>query len=156
MRNTSCSGDRPPGGQRGPYTGRGEGPATRGRSTLTVGPKPERGFRTGRPEMHIIPGPRYVAVGYDGSPNSTAALRRAAVEAERRHARLDVIKVIPREGGLRRTPSDWLRLRKEVARLLPRLQHVSTRLRIGRGETSSELCRMADRAELLVIGTRVK
>jgi nucleotide-binding universal stress UspA family protein len=105
--------------------------------------------------MHIIPGPRYVAVGYDGSPNSTAALRRAAAEAQRRHARLDVINVIPREGALRRTPAAWLRLRKEVARLLPRLQHVSTRLRIGRGDTSAELCRMAERAELLVIGARV-
>jgi nucleotide-binding universal stress UspA family protein len=105
--------------------------------------------------MHIIPGPRYVAVGYDGSPNSTAALRRAAAEAQRRHARLDVINVIPRKGGLRRTLAAWLRLRKEVARLLPRLQHVSTRLRIGRGDTSAELCRMAERAELLVIGARV-
>jgi nucleotide-binding universal stress UspA family protein len=105
--------------------------------------------------MHIVPGPRYVAVGYDGSPNSTAALRRAAAEARRRHARLDVIEVIPRAGGLRRTPVAWLRLRKEVARLLPRLQHVSTRLRIGRGEASAELCRMAGRAELLLIGARV-
>lgn len=104
--------------------------------------------------MHI-PGPRYVAVGYDGSPNSTAALRRAATEAQRRHARLDVINVIPREGGLRRTPAAWLRLRREVARLLPRLQHVTTRLRIARGDTSAELCRMAERAELLVIGARL-
>lgn len=105
--------------------------------------------------MHLVPGPRYVAIGYDGSPNSAAALRRAATEAQRRHARLDVIRVIPREGGLRRTPAAWLRLRKEVARLLPRLQHVTTRLRIGRGETGTELCRMAGRAELLVIGARV-
>jgi hypothetical protein len=49
----------------------------------------------------------------------------------------------------------WLRLRKEVARLLPRLQHVSTRLRIARGDASTELCRTAKHAELLVIGARV-
>jgi nucleotide-binding universal stress UspA family protein len=103
----------------------------------------------------IIPGPRYVAVGYDGSPNSTVALRRAAAEARRRHARLDVVRVIPRPGGLRHTPASWLRLRREVARLLPRVQHVSTRLRIARGDTSTELCRIAEHAELLVIGARV-
>jgi nucleotide-binding universal stress UspA family protein len=105
--------------------------------------------------MQVIPGPRYVAVGYDGSPNSTVALRRAAAEARRRHARLDVIRVIPRPGGLRHTPAAWLGLRKEVARLLPRLQHVSTRLRIVRGDTSTELCRVAKHAELLVIGARL-
>jgi nucleotide-binding universal stress UspA family protein len=105
--------------------------------------------------MQVIPGPRFVAVGYDGSPNSAVALRRAAAEARRRHARLDVIRVIPRAGGIRRTPAAWLRLRREVARLVPRLQHASTRLRIARGETGAELCRMAERAELLVIGARV-
>lgn len=105
--------------------------------------------------MHVVPGPRYVAVGYDGSPNSAAALRRAAAEAQQRHARLDVIRVIPKAGGPLRWPGAWLRLRKEVARLLPRLQHISTRLRIGRGDAAGELCRMAERAELLVIGARV-
>ncbi|WP_329260907.1 universal stress protein [Actinoallomurus sp. NBC_01490] len=103
----------------------------------------------------IVPGPGYVAVGHDGSPNATVALRRAAAEARRRHARLDAIRVTPRPGGLRRTPVAWLGLRKEVARLLPRLQHISTRLRIARGDTSTELCRIAKHAELLVIGARV-
>jgi nucleotide-binding universal stress UspA family protein len=106
--------------------------------------------------MRIVPGPRYVAVGYDGSPNSTVALRRAAAEARHRHARLDVIQVLPEPGGLRRTPVAWLRLRKEVARLLPRIQHITTRLRIARGDTSAELCRMAERAEVLVIGANAR
>src|SRR3569833_4586235 len=109
-----------------------------------------------RPVMRIVPGPRYVAVGYDGSPNSTVALRRAAAEARHRHARLDVIQVLPEPGGLRRTPVAWLRLRKEVARLLPRIQHISTRLRIARGDTSADLCRMAERAEVLVIGANAR
>jgi hypothetical protein len=39
--------------------------------------------------MEIIPGPRYVTAGCDGSPNSAVALRRAAAEAGRRYARLD-------------------------------------------------------------------
>jgi nucleotide-binding universal stress UspA family protein len=89
------------------------------------------------------------------SPNSAAALRRAAAEARRRHARLDVVRVIPRAGGFRRTLGAWLRLRNEVARLVPRTQHVSTRLRIARGDASAELNRLADRAELLVIGARL-
>ncbi|GLY86745.1 universal stress protein [Actinoallomurus iriomotensis] len=105
--------------------------------------------------MHIIPGPRYVLVGFDGSPNSAVALRRAAEEARRRHARLDVVRVIPRDGGPLRGPKAWLRLREEVARLLPRAQHVSTRLRIARGEPGAQLSRLADRAEVLVVGSRL-
>ncbi len=105
--------------------------------------------------MHVVPGPRYVTVGYDGSPNSAVALRRAAAEARRRHARLDVVRVIPRGGGLLRTPRAWLRLRNEVARLLPRAQHIATRLRIARGEAGAELPKLAERAELLVIGARL-
>jgi nucleotide-binding universal stress UspA family protein len=105
--------------------------------------------------MQVIPGPRYVTVGYDGSPNSAVALRRAAEEARRRHARLDVVRVIPRTGGLFRAPLAWLRLRGEVARLIPRIQHISTRLRIARGEAGTELPRVAKYAEVLVIGARM-
>ncbi len=104
--------------------------------------------------MRIVPGPRYVTVGFDGSPNSAAALRRAAAEARERHARLDVVRVIP-PGPVLRRPLAWLRLRDEVARLVPRAQHVSTRLRIARGDSGTELIRLADRAEVLVIGARV-
>jgi nucleotide-binding universal stress UspA family protein len=102
-----------------------------------------------------LPGPRYVAVGYNGSPNSTVALRRAAEEAKRRHARLDVVRVIPRVGGFLRTPAAWLRLRNEVARLIPHAQHITTRLRIARGDAGVELPRIAERAEVLVIGARL-
>lgn len=104
--------------------------------------------------MPVIPGPRFIITGFDGSPNSVAALRRAATEAQKRHARLDVVRVVSQAGGLLRTPIEWLRLRGEVARLLPRSQHVTTRLRIARGEPGTELPRLAERAELLVIGAR--
>jgi nucleotide-binding universal stress UspA family protein len=102
-----------------------------------------------------LPGPRCVTVGYDGSQNSTVALRRAAEEARRRHARLDVVRVIPRIGGFLRTPAAWLRLRNEVAGLIPRAQHITTRLRIVRGDAGVELPRIAQRAEVLVIGARL-
>lgn len=101
--------------------------------------------------MQLAPGPRYVTVGFDGSPNSAAALRRAAAEARERHARLDVVRVIPHGGFLRRVKA-WFRLRDEVARIVPRTQHVSTRLRIACGEPGAQLTRLASRAEVLVVG----
>lgn len=101
-----------------------------------------------------IPGPRYVLIGFDGSPNSHAALHRAALEALKRHARLDVVRVIPNTGGRLRTPLAWLRLRSEIARVLPRSQHLTTRLRIARGDAAIELTRLAERAELLYVGAR--
>src|SRR5262245_29984890 len=104
--------------------------------------------------MQVIPGPRYVIAGFDGSPNSVEALRRAATEARERHARLDVVRVIPR-GGLLRRPAAWFRLRDEVARFVPRTQHISTRLRIAQGDPGTQLARLADRAEVLVVGARL-
>jgi nucleotide-binding universal stress UspA family protein len=104
--------------------------------------------------MQVIPGPRYVLAGFDGSPNSAEALRRAAAEARERHARLDVVRVIPRNGIMHRV-TEWLRLRGEVARLLPRTQHISTRLRIAHGDAGTQLTRLSDRAELLVVGARL-
>jgi nucleotide-binding universal stress UspA family protein len=105
--------------------------------------------------MQVVPGPRHVVTGFDGSPNSAMALRRAAREARERRARLDVVQVIPQGGGLLRTPLAWLRLRSEVARLIPRTQHITTRLRIARGDAGTQLARLARQAELLVVGARV-
>lgn len=104
--------------------------------------------------MPFVPGPRYVAVGFDGSPNSAEALRRAALEARERHARLDVVRVVP-PGSLMRRSLAWFRLREEVARLVPGAQHVSTRLRIVCGDPGPELVRSADRADVLVVGARL-
>jgi nucleotide-binding universal stress UspA family protein len=66
-----------------------------------------------------------------------------------------VVRVVPRAVGFARVPAAWLRLRGEVARLLPRTQHVSTRLRIVRGDAAEQLTRLAARADVLVVGARM-
>jgi nucleotide-binding universal stress UspA family protein len=108
--------------------------------------------------MRVVPAQRCVVVGVDGSRNSLAALRRAAEEADRRHARLDVIQVIsPDEQASPRllwTIVRWLRLRSLVARAIPRAQHITTRLRIAYGRPPKVLPDAAAHAELLVIGAR--
>lgn len=107
--------------------------------------------------MRIIPAHRCVIVGVDGSVNSIAALRRAADEAKRRGARLDVIRVAGDRGQWIFSPARvaaWLRLRRLVARELPKKQHITTRLRITYGSPAGILIRAADRAELLVVGAR--
>ncbi|RKS71025.1 universal stress protein family protein [Actinomadura pelletieri DSM 43383] len=108
--------------------------------------------------MRIMPEHRSVVVGVDGSPNSMAALRRAAREAVERHARLDVVRVLETDGatGIRLLPTarEWLRLRRLVAHTIPRAQHLGTRLRIVHGTPGRALADAAEHAELLVVGAR--
>jgi len=105
--------------------------------------------------MRVLPDQRCVVVGIDGSPNSLAALHRAANEAQRRHARLDVYRVLPDEPtGPLRTATEWLRLRSLVADQLPTTQHLTTRLRVTTGDPAQALITAARHAELLVIGAR--
>lgn len=106
--------------------------------------------------MQIFPAQRCVVVGVDGSPNSMAALQRGAREAQERHARLDVIRVISPTGprAFLRTAAAWLRLRALVANALPTSQHLTTRLRIAHGDPVKALVRAAQGADLLVIGAR--
>ncbi|GAA3939084.1 hypothetical protein GCM10023085_20700 [Actinomadura viridis] len=106
--------------------------------------------------MQWMPAQRCVVVGVDGSPNSLAALRRAADEARRRHARLDVVRVLPPGPGAGplRTFREWLRLRALVARRVGRSQHLTTRLLIAYGEPGRVLAERAAHGELLVIGAR--
>ncbi|TYB45506.1 universal stress protein [Actinomadura chibensis] len=108
--------------------------------------------------MWITPEHRSVVVGVDGSPNSMAALRRAAREAVERHARLDVVRVLEPGAASRplRTAREWLRLRRLVADAIPRVQHLTTRLRVVRGTPGEALPRAAEHAELLVIGARLR
>ncbi|MCW2942719.1 MAG: hypothetical protein JWN00_5704 [Actinomycetia bacterium] len=106
--------------------------------------------------MQIVPSRRCVVVGVDGSPNSKAALQKAAAEAQLRHARLDVIRVVPPNGpwAFMGTATEWLRLRALVANALPTAQHLTTRLRVVYGEPVAALLSAARSADLLVIGAR--
>lgn len=107
--------------------------------------------------MQIMPEHRAVVVGVDGSPNSLAALHRAAREATERHARLDVVRVVNTGTMPRplRTAREWLRLRDLVARAIPQTQHLTTRLKIVDGRPGEALAKAAEHAELLVIGARI-
>ncbi|MER7542923.1 universal stress protein [Actinomadura sp.] len=109
--------------------------------------------------MWVMPEHRSVVVGVDGSPNSMAALRRAAREALERRARLDVVRVLEADGGAAprplRTAREWLRLRRLVAGAVPRAQHLNTRLRVVRGAPGRALAEAAEHAELLVVGARL-
>ncbi|MFA1542686.1 universal stress protein [Actinomadura monticuli] len=109
--------------------------------------------------MWVMPEHRSVVAGVDGSPNSMAALRRAAREALERHARLDVVRVVEADGEpgprLLRTAREWLRLRRLTADAIPRTQHLNTRLRVVRGAPGQALAQAAEHAELLVIGARL-
>ncbi|MEU5878663.1 universal stress protein [Spirillospora sp. NPDC047279] len=109
--------------------------------------------------MQVIPEPRRVVVGVDGSSNSIAALRRASQEAARRHARLDVVRVLSTGPGhadrLARSAREWGRLRALAARIVPRPRQITTRLRVMYGEPAAVLTKVAQHAELLVIGARV-
>ncbi|WP_181663149.1 universal stress protein [Actinomadura madurae] len=103
-----------------------------------------------------MPEQRCVVVGVDGSPNSMAALRRAAREAGDRHARLDVVRVLEPDGARHpvRTSREWMRLRRLAAREVSRARHMTTRLRIVHGQPGEALAEAAEHAELLVIGAR--
>ncbi|MEW2360192.1 universal stress protein [Spirillospora sp. NPDC029432] len=108
--------------------------------------------------MQVLPARRCVIVGVDGSPNSIAALRRAAAEARLRQARLDVVRILVPGSGAYSRPRDrigeWLRLRSLVARTVPLSQHVTTRLRIARGRPGEVLSAASAHGELVVIGAR--
>jgi len=105
-----------------------------------------------------------VAVGVDGSDQGCMAVRYAAVEAERLRLPLDVVHVLPAdvpvvtsrlsvpEASLQRHGADILAQAHQVASQVSPTLEVRTHLRSG-GRTR-ELLAVAERAELLVIGSR--
>lgn len=109
---------------------------------------------------------RHLLVGFDGSPNSRVALRRAAVVARHDHARLTVILVLnvlrPAFAGAftgARVPVERMELtaseelRRAVKELPP---DVSVTSRVVQGSPGPVLAREAQRlsADAVIIGSR--
>lgn len=98
---------------------------------------------------------RRVLVGVDGTPNSLAALRRAAHEARKRGACLEVVYVIPAGSGEAAEASGYEMLDMSVRQVAPQgLGGPADRI-VARGEPAEILVRLSAGAGLLVIGARI-
>lgn len=102
---------------------------------------------------------RRILVGVDGSANSLAALRHAADEAVRTPAVLEVVHVVDRQLRGDGRLGDVLSaaratLRDSVAKVLGEEPPCPVTVRAVVGVPADVLPRLADRAELLVLGTR--
>lgn len=98
---------------------------------------------------------RRVVVGVDGTPNSLAALRRAADQAGQRDARLEIVYVIPAGANGAAEASGYEMLNMAVRHVSPRgLDRPADRL-VARGKAAETLVQLSAGAELLVIGARI-
>ena len=102
-----------------------------------------------------MPGPRPVIVGVDGSPNSLAALRRAAVQAAERGTALEMIYAIPADTDLSAVGAGYVMLDAAgrcvgaTGLCLHTAKHV-----VACGEPAEVLASRSRGAQLLVIGGR--
>ena len=97
---------------------------------------------------------RRIVVGVDGSPNSIAALHRAVNEARDLAAALEVVLVIPEPpepGGL---AAGLERISQILAREYPGPLQVPVIRRVEHGHPAKVLVRLAEGAQLLVLGAR--
>jgi nucleotide-binding universal stress UspA family protein len=95
-----------------------------------------------------------VVVGVDGSPNSIAALRRAARQARRRLSELMIVYVIPVGSGAVEAEAAGDTLSGAVQAAFPDGLRMAAGRRVERGEPAKVLVWLSRRAELLVIGSR--
>lgn len=100
-----------------------------------------------------------VVVGVDGTPNSLAALRHAALEAGQREAALDVVHAVGRDECDHRSSATALAhgrtLLEAAVASVPETEHVTeVRRHLVSGEPAPELIRFARKAVLLVLGAR--
>ena len=97
---------------------------------------------------------RRIVVGVDGSPNSVAALRRAAAQADLRHAELELVYVVAPGAGPLAIKAGTQQLTDVVGRAFPDGPGAPARLVVESGEPAAVLVRLSASAELLVIGAR--
>src|SRR4051794_17087027 len=121
----------------------------------------EEGTMTGQDRYGVL-------VGIDGSPPSSAALDWAISEAQARHSLLTICHVInaraqwdpyfmwlPREETIRELLERAGRLVDEAAaRVALRVPGLPVRTVLGDGRPAAELLRLADGADVLVLGNR--
>ncbi len=106
--------------------------------------------------------PRRVVVGVDGSPNSIAALRRAILEARRRHGELDIVYAIAGGPGDAAGPAPSPAAVREGHDVLTEATAaacgghlgVPARQQVEPGVPAKVLVAASEGAELLVIGAR--
>lgn len=95
-----------------------------------------------------------VVVGVDGSRNSVAALHLAVTEAMRRHAKLDIVHVVPSDAYDAQVSDGAVMLESIVSREFPEGLAMTAQRHVERGDPAPMLLRASASAELLVIGAR--
>jgi nucleotide-binding universal stress UspA family protein len=102
--------------------------------------------------MDMAASRRRVVVGVHDSPNSTAALRRAASEACDRQADLNIVWIVPEGSDAQAAEVADRKLRGLVADALPAASAAAARVHVERGDPARTLVQLCAGAELLVIG----
>jgi hypothetical protein len=95
---------------------------------------------------------RVVAVVVDGSPESGAALRRAASQARQRNALLDIVFIVPDGTDVPASVLARVKLGEFTRHECPYGMGVPVRLRVERGDPQRVLPEVAAEAELLING----
>jgi nucleotide-binding universal stress UspA family protein len=99
-----------------------------------------------------VNGRRYVVTGVDGTPNSLAALQRAARIARERGAELDAVYVLPPGSDPAQADAGYLML--HMAARCAATDGVVLRPVVAAGDPAEVLIKRSMHAELLVIGGR--
>ena len=98
---------------------------------------------------------RCIVVGVDGSPNSLAALQRAACLGRERSAGLAIVYVIPADSSPAAETSGYELLGMSVGSIAPHGLGVPADRVVARGDPARKLVELSAAAELLVIGGRI-
>jgi nucleotide-binding universal stress UspA family protein len=93
-----------------------------------------------------------VIAAVDGSPNSLAALRRAASQARHRRAELHIVYVIAPAADAEAVTDGHVLLTGAIKQAFPDDPLLTYCCRVERGEPAQVLVQLSDSADLLVLG----